>query len=55
MGFLSKFRHGDDSPEQTCPRCRLPAAGDAAECPDCGWDLREAYHPSEVAVDAERA
>ena len=45
MGFLSKLRGGDDEPaEQTCPKCRMPAPIDAVECPECGWDLREAYH-----------
>ena len=50
MGFLSKFRHQDDSPELTCPRCRLPVAGETTECPECGWDLREAYHPADGAL-----
>jgi ssDNA-binding Zn-finger/Zn-ribbon topoisomerase 1 len=46
MGFLSRFRGGDDEPEsQTCPKCRMPAPIAADECPECGWDLREAYHP----------
>ena len=52
MGFLRKLRGGDDEPEQqTCPRCRMPAPGDAEECPECGWDLREAYHPPAVESD----
>ena len=26
MGFLSRFRGGDDEPEeQLCPKCRMPA------------------------------
>ena len=50
MGFLSKFRRRDDSPELTCPRCRLPVADDGRECPECSWDLREAYHPADGAL-----
>ena len=42
MGFLSKHRRRDDSPELTCPRCRLPVADAGRECPECSWDLREA-------------
>ena len=50
--LLSRFRHQDDSPELNCPRCRLPVAGEATECPECGWDLREAYHrPDEVGAE----
>ena len=55
MGFLSKFRHQADSPELTCPRCRLPVAADATECPECSWDLREAYRPGDAVEDAEHA
>ena len=55
MGFLSRFRHQDDSPDLTCPRCRLPVAADATECPECNWDLREAYHPPDAVADAEHA
>ena len=46
MGFLRKLRGGEDeAEEQTCPRCRMSAPAAAEECPECGWDLREAYHP----------
>jgi ssDNA-binding Zn-finger/Zn-ribbon topoisomerase 1 len=46
MGFLSRFRSGDDEPEEeTCPKCRTPAPVGAETCPECGWDMREAYHP----------
>jgi predicted nucleic acid-binding Zn ribbon protein len=55
MGLLSKFRRQDDSPELTCPRCQLPVAGEATECPECGWDLREAYHAPGAVADAGRA
>ena len=55
MGFLQRFRHHDEPPEQTCPRCRMPAAAEAKECPECGWDLREAYQPSEPAPESEPA
>ena len=55
MGFLSRFRQQDDSPDLTCPRCRLPVAADATECPECNWDLREAYHPPDAVADAEHA
>jgi hypothetical protein len=55
MGFLSKLRHQDDSPDQTCPRCHLPVAADATECPECGWDLREAYHPTDPVSNADPA
>ena len=53
MGLLSKLRRQDDSPELTCPRCRLPVAEAATECPECGWDLREAYPSPDAAVDAK--
>ena len=45
MGFLSRFRGGDPVPEeQICPKCRIPAPATAETCPECGWDMREAYH-----------
>ena len=60
MGFLSKLRRQDDAPELTCPR--LPAAhrGRDDGVPQCGWDLREAYHrptrwPAQSAPDPPRA
>lgn len=45
MGFLSRFRRDDEPELQTCPKCRMPAPMSAETCPECGWDLREAYHP----------
>ena len=52
MGFLSRFRGGDDEPEdQTCPKCRMPAPAAAETCPECGWDMREAYHPEPAPTD----
>ena len=53
MGFLQRFRH-DEPQEQTCPRCRMPAPADAERCPECDWDLHEAYHAPEPAPDADR-
>jgi len=44
MSFLKRFRHQDEPEEQTCPRCRMPAPSDAQRCPECDWDLHEAYH-----------
>jgi hypothetical protein len=55
MGFLSKLRHQDNQPEQICPRCALPAAANSTECPECGWDLREAYPPLDAVRDADPA
>ena len=49
MGFLSRFRSGDEEPEeQLCPKCQIPAPAAADTCTACGWDLREAYHPEPV-------
>jgi len=47
MGFLSRFRAKEDSRPQICPRCRVTAAAEATECPECGWDLREAWSADE--------
>jgi hypothetical protein len=55
MGFLQRFRHDEGPREQTCPRCRMPAAAEAEECPECGWDLREAYRPVEPAPERDHA
>ena len=30
------------------PKCRMPAPAAAETCPECGWDMREAYHPEPV-------
>ena len=54
MGFLQRFRHQDEPQEQICPRCRMPAPADADQCPECAWDLHEAYHAPEPAPDADR-
>jgi predicted amidophosphoribosyltransferase len=51
MSFLQRLRRQDEPQEETCPRCRLPAATDAQTCPECGWDLREAYHEPAPAAD----
>ena len=52
MGFLSRFRGSGDEPEdQTCPKCRMPAPAVAETCPECGWDMREAYHPEPAPTD----
>ena len=55
MGLLSKLRHKDEPPDQICPRCRLPALSDATECSECGWDLREAYHPHDAMREGDPA
>jgi hypothetical protein len=49
MGFLSRIRRHDEPEEQTCPKWRMPAPVGAETCPECGWDLREAYHPEATA------
>ena len=55
MGFLQRFRRQDEPQVQTCPRCTLPAPSDVEECPDCGWDLREAYHTVTPTPETDRA
>jgi hypothetical protein len=53
MSFLSKLRgHHDEPEEQTCPKCRMPAPAGTETCPECGWDLNEAYHPEPTAPPA---
>jgi hypothetical protein len=52
MGLLSRFRGDDEPEEQICPKCKMPAPVEAEECPECGWDLREAYHPAPSAPPA---
>jgi predicted amidophosphoribosyltransferase len=52
MGFLSRIRRNDEPEEQICPKCRMPAPVEAETCPECGWDLREAYHPEATAPPA---
>lgn len=54
MGFLQRFRSQDEPEDQTCPRCRMPAPGDAEQCPECGWDLHEAYRAPEPAPETDR-
>ena len=54
MGFLQRFRSHDQTEEQICPRCHLGAPADAQTCPECEWDLREAYHAPEPAPEADR-
>jgi hypothetical protein len=54
MGFLKRFRSQDEQQGETCPRCRMPAPAGAEECPECGWDLREAYHAPEPAPESDR-
>ena len=52
MGFLHAFR-ADAPDQQACPKCRMPAPRMEAEtCPECGWDLREAFHPERIAPPA---
>jgi hypothetical protein len=43
MRFLSRFRAKEDSRAQICPRCQVTTAAETIECPECGWDLREAW------------
>jgi hypothetical protein len=54
MGFLQRFRSDDEPEQQTCPRCQLSAPIAVEECPECGWDLREAYHPAEPAAHGDQ-
>jgi hypothetical protein len=32
----------------------MPVPADAEECPECGWDLHEAYHPEESAPETHQ-
>ena len=54
MSFLQRFRHQDEPEEQTCPRCHMPSPSDAQRCPECDWDLHEAYHGPERAPQTDR-
>ena len=46
MSFLKRFRH-DEPEEQTCPRCRMPAPGDATAAPSAtGTSTRPTTHPT---------
>ena len=41
------FKHKAKEPElKLCPRCGEQIAAIALDCPACGLDLREAYHPA---------
>jgi uncharacterized paraquat-inducible protein A len=46
-----KSKTAEDAQLQTCPRCGQLVAEDASHaCPECGWDLRDAYQgPRPVA------
>jgi uncharacterized membrane protein YvbJ len=48
---LFKRESTEDAQLQTCPRCGQLVAEDASHaCPECGWDLRDAYQgPHQVA------
>jgi rubredoxin len=48
MRFLSWLRPQDAPRAQICPRCRVTAAPETIECPECGWDLREAWPAAEA-------
>jgi hypothetical protein len=40
------FKRKAKQPEfRPCPRCQAMMSTDALDCPSCGLDLREAYHP----------
>ena len=42
MFFKRKTKEPDLKP---CPRCGANIGKTALDCPSCGLDLREAYHP----------
>jgi rRNA maturation protein Nop10 len=41
------FKRKAKEPElKPCPQCGEQIAASALDCPSCGLDLREAYHPA---------
>jgi hypothetical protein len=44
MGLFSRKKKPERD-MRPCPRCTQLVDLDADECPMCGWDLSEAYHP----------
>jgi hypothetical protein len=45
MGLFSRKKKPERD-MRPCPRCTQLVELQADECPMCGWDLREAYHPT---------
>jgi uncharacterized paraquat-inducible protein A len=47
------FKRKAKEPElRPCPRCHQMMPQEALDCPACGLDLREAYHPTAEAESA---
>jgi hypothetical protein len=45
--YMAFFKRKAKEPElRPCPRCGAMITRDALDCPSCGLDLREAYHPT---------
>lgn len=43
---MALFKRKSTEPElRPCPRCNEMMDREALDCPHCGLDLREAYHP----------
>ena len=46
-GPILFFKRKAKEPElKPCPQCGAQIAASALDCPSCGLDLREAYHPA---------
>ena len=46
-GPILFFKRKATEPElKPCPQCGARIAASALDCPSCGLDLREAYHPA---------
>jgi hypothetical protein len=49
------FKRKSKQPElRACPRCDAMIAREELDCPACGLDLREAYHPTASALAAQQ-
>ena len=50
MGLVQRLLHREAPPQTPCPRCGIPAPGDADVCAACGWDLSDGYRSEAVGA-----